>query len=355
MSATPTEPGRDQVDRAGPEEELGIAPDEMGAAPPALGRRILQPRTLVGFAIALAALYLAFKRGFALDFRDVWARMRSADALMLILAFAVYYTTFVFRAHRWRILLENVGYSRAAGYAMPSAAGLGEILYLSWFANCVTVARLGDAYRGYMLKRAAGVSFTVTMGTILAERLVDIVVLAGMMAISATIAFRGLLPSQAQGALIAGLVLSGVGLLGLLSMRRLRPLVEWVLPRRFHDHYAGFEAGVIGSFRRVPLLVLLSLIGWAIEGTTLYLTARAIGAPLSIGAAIVVALVGSLLTTVPFTPAGVGFSETGMVLALTQLGLDPTAAGAVALLNRAINYWSIVVLGAILYIFSRKK
>ena len=84
-------------------------------------------------------------------------------------------------------------------------------------------------------------------------------------------------------------------------------------------------------------------------------TALAIGAPLSIGGAIVVALVGSLLTTIPFTPAGVGFSETGMLLALTQLGLDPTAAGAVALLNRAINYWSIVLFGAILYIFSDKK
>ena len=60
------------------------------------------------------------------------------------------------------------------------------------------------------------------------------------------------------------------------------------------------------------------------------------------------ALVASLLTIVPFTPAGLGFTETGMVLVLTRLGLDPTAAGAVALLNRVINYWSIVIFGAIL-------
>jgi uncharacterized protein (TIRG00374 family) len=62
-----------------------------------------------------------------------------------------------------------------------------------------------------------------------------------------------------------------------------------------------------------------------------------------------------VLTTIPFTPAGLGFTEAGMVLILKQLGLDDNAAGAIALLNRVVNYWSIVVFGAILYIFSRKK
>jgi hypothetical protein len=45
-----------------------------------------------------------------------------------------------------------------------------------------------------MLKRSAGVSFTVTIGTILAERLIDLVVLAGLMAVSIFVAFRGILP-----------------------------------------------------------------------------------------------------------------------------------------------------------------
>jgi glycosyltransferase 2 family protein len=324
-------------------------------APPALERRVFQPRTLLGFVIALAALYFFYKRGFDLDFREVWARMRMANGPILLLAVAVYYTSFVFRALRWEALLANVGYSRKAGVPMPSTLGLGEIIYLSWFANCVTVARLGDAYRGYMLKRAAGVSFTVTMGTILAERLIDVVVLAGMMAVSALVAFRGVLPPEAERALIGGLVLAGVGLLGLASLRRLRPIFERLLPARLYAIYRGVESGVTGSFRRIPLLTGYSVIGWIIEASTLYLTAVALDAPLSPVGALVVALVASLLTTIPFTPAGLGVTEAGMVLVLTRLGLDPNAAGAVALLNRVINYWSIVVFGALLYVFSRKK
>lgn len=333
------------------------APAEPGGdeKPPALGRRIFRPQTFLSFAIAFAALYFFYRQSASLDLGTIWARIRAAKGGILLLALVVYYSSFVFRSLRWQTLLANVGYSRAAGMNIPRIFGLFEIIYISWFANCVTPARLGDAYRGFMLKKAAGVSFTVTMGTILAERLVDVIVLAAMMAASTLIAFRGALPQEAERALLGGVILAAIGLVGLVSLRRLRPLVEWVLPARFYGHYAGFESGVLGSFRRVPLLVTFSVIGWLIEGLTLYLTAAALDASLSLVGAIVVALVASLLTTVPFTPAGLGVTEAGMVLVLGRLGLDPNTAGAVALLNRVINYWSIVIFGFVLYLFSRKK
>lgn len=329
--------------------------DVVEEAPPALARRVFRPQTLLSFLVAFAALYFFYHRGFNLDLREVWARMWGADAAILALAFAVFYCSFLPRSLRWRVLLANVGYSRAQGYAIPSVAGLAEIIFLSWFANCVTIARLGDAYRGFMLKRAAGVSFGVTLGTILAERLMDLAVLALMMSATTLAAFRGALPAEARQALAGGLILSAVGIAGLLSLRRLRPLVDRILPGRLHAHYARLERGVIDSFRRVPLLALLSAFGWLIEGLTFYLTAAAVGAPISLVAAIVVALVAALLTAVPFTPAGLGVAEAGTVLVLGQLGLDPNAAGAVALLNRVITYWSIIGFGLVLYLFSRKK
>ena len=338
-----------------PRADPAEAEETAVTTPPEIGRRVFQPRTIIGFLIAIAVLYFFYRRGFNLDFGEVWAKMRSANGALLIVTFFVYYSSFIFRTLRWQRLLDNVGYSRKEGVPMPSALGLGEILYLSWFANCVTVARLGDAYRGYMLKRSAGVSFTVTMGTILAERLLDLVVLAGLMAVSVFVAFRGSLPPEAESALIGGVILAAVGLIGLASLRHLRPLIARVLPERLFRHYHGIESGIIGSLKGIPQLTGFSIAGWMIEALTLWLTARSLDAPLSIIGAMVVALVASLLTTIPFTPAGLGFAESGMVLVLGRLGLDPNLAGAVALLNRVINYWSIIVLGTILYLFSRKK
>ncbi len=281
--------------------------------------------------------------------------MRGASPGLFALAFAVFYGSFFLRALRWEALLDNVGYNRrATERPMPSAFGLTRIMYLAWFANCVTVARLGDAYRGYLLKREAGVSFAVTLGTVLAERLLDLLVLALMMGAGVLVVFHGSLPTEAAQALTAGLVLSAVGIVGLVAMRRFRRAFERVLPERLHAYYSRLEHGVTGSFRgRLPLLVAYSVGDWIAEAAALYATTAAVGAPVSVAGALVVALAASLLSGVPITPAGLGFTEAGMLVMLGWLGLDLPTAGAVTLLFRLINYWSIVALGFVLYVSLR--
>jgi hypothetical protein len=69
------------------------------------------------------------------------------------------------------------------------------------------LARLGDAYRSYLLKKVTGVSFVVTLGTVLAERLLDTFVLARMMDASLLVVFGGSLSMEATQLLSAGLVL----------------------------------------------------------------------------------------------------------------------------------------------------
>jgi uncharacterized protein (TIRG00374 family) len=224
-------------------------------------------------------------------------------------------------------------------------------MYLAWFANCVTVARLGDVYRGYLLKQEVGVSFTATLGTVLAERLLDLMVLVAMVGVGLLVVFHGTLPPEVAQSLLIGVIASVLGILGLLSVRRFRRTLDQLVPECFRAYYTSLEHGLVDSFHHLPLLVVYSVIGWLLEGTTLYLTAAAVGTPVSVAGALVVALVGSLLTTVPFTPGGLGFTEAGLVLLLGWLGLDASTAGAVTLLFRLINYWSIVVLGFGFYIF----
>ena len=318
-----------------------------------LGQRVFHPRNLVSLLVALIILYLVYWKLLGFDWHEVWASVWGTNAGLLLLAFAVFYCSFPVRALRWRALLCNVGYDPAFGYPMPSTFGLTRIMYVAWFANCVTVARLGDAYRGYLLKMEAGVPFAVALGTVLAERLLDLLVMAAMIGMGVLIVFGGSLPTEAAQALAAGLILSAVGIVGLLSMRRFRWAFEKVLPKRLHAHYSRLEYGVVGSFRRLPLLVAYSVAGWVLEGAALYATSAAVGAPVSVAGALVVALAASLLTAVPITPAGLGFAEAGMLVMLQWLGLDTSTATVITLLFRVINYWSIVVFGYVLYAFGR--
>jgi glycosyltransferase 2 family protein len=315
---------------------------------------VFRLRNVVSFLLALVVLYLMYRQLLGLDWGEVWASIRGTNLWLFAFAFAVFYGTFFLRALRWKVLLGNVGYSHTADHPMPSAFGLTRIMYLAWFTNCITVARLGDAYRGYLLKKATGVSFAVTLGTVLAERLLYLLVMAGMMGAGVLVAFGGSLPTEASQALVAGLILSGTGIVGLLAVRRFRWAFELILPKRLHTYYFRLEHGVIDSFRsRLPLLVAYSVTGWAMEGMTLYAVAAAVGAPVLVAGALVVALAASLLTVVPITPSELGFTEAGMLVMLQWLGLDISTASAVTFLFRVINYWSIIVLGFVLYFSSR--
>jgi uncharacterized protein (TIRG00374 family) len=73
------------------------------------------------------------------------------------------------------------------------------------------------------------------------------------------------------------------------------------------------------------------------------------------GVVVFTALAGSLLSTIPFTPAGLGAVEGASVAILSAFGVATGLAGAVAVMDRAINYWSNIPVGGLLYLVSRRK
>ena len=76
---------------------------------------------------------------------------------------------------------------------------------------------------------------------------------------------------------------------------------------------------------------------------------------LGLSGAVFVALIGSLLTAVPLSPAGLGIVEAGIVGVLTvAYGVPLAEATAIALLDRVISVFSIIVLGTIGYLASSK-
>ena len=95
-------------------------------------------------------------------------------------------------------------------------------------------------------------------------------------------------------------------------------------------------------------MILTGLI-WTTEALRLYLVVLALGFPdvqLGTSGAFFVALTGSLLTAVPFTPAGIGVVEAGVVGVLTLIyNVPPTEALAIVLVDRFISVLSIIFFG----------
>jgi uncharacterized protein (TIRG00374 family) len=339
-----------------PEDEAGPG------APPELGARLRQPRTLLAFAVGLGLLAVAILH-LDVNLAATWDVLRGANVPLYLLALVVYYVAFVFRSLRWRTFLRNVGFRRRAGVALPGVGGLGRILLLSWFVNCLLPAKLGDAYRAYLLKRHADVSFSKTMGTVLAERILDLLVLFGLLGIAAVVAFGAALPTAVLSLMELALALAVLLIIGLAGMRLLGGRIRGWLPLRLQATYHLFEQGTLQSFQALPTVTAYTIVIWLLEAARLYLVMLSLGVwrahpavPLFIG------LAGALLTTVPMTPAGLGFVESGLVsLLLLAGGLDliggmsAPVALSIALLDRSITYVSLVAFGAVLHLWPGKR
>jgi uncharacterized protein (TIRG00374 family) len=346
---------------AAPPTPAGTLPDEetegaITAEQVSLGRRLRQPRTVISIAVPLAIIvvFVALNRD---QLAEVPGLVLGASPLLVVAAFAIYYLGFPLRGLRWALLL------RGTGFVCPTKDAT-EIIFISWLVNCVVPAKLGDVYRAYLLKINSTASLSRTFGTVFIERVLDLFAISILGLAAGFWSFRTGLPPQIQVVAALGVAVVVILAAGLLFLRNLgrRVIAALPLPRRqtILDLYDRFEQGVFGAigWRGLPRLLVITACVWATESIRLWLVVQALafeGVAIGISGAVFVALIGSLLTAVPFSPAGLGIVEAGIIGVLTVVyGVPLAEATAIALLDRAISVFSIIVLGSLAYAISPK-
>jgi uncharacterized protein (TIRG00374 family) len=316
-----------------------------------LARRILNWRTILSVVFALVLLALAF-RTLGVNLGRTWNLISGANLGFLLLAFIAYYLTFPIRGFRWRFILARVG-------TRVGLRDATEILFLSWFVNCVVPAKLGDLYRAYLLKGNAGASASRTVGTIFIERIADILVIFGLALAAGFWSFRGRSRPEVDLIFLIGFIFALGLVVFVIGLRFWGDRIGPLLPERFRQLWDRFHEGSTGAlaFSALPVIGGATVIIWLLEGARLYLVIRALALPdvgLGISASVFVALAAALLTAMPLTPAGIGFVEAGIAGALLIYGVDQDPAVAVALTDRGISILTVIVLGGIFYLFSSK-
>src|SRR5215217_6490018 len=138
-----TQNGKEK-ERGVPGVRPSITPGDEAVGRPPLGGHVFRPRNVASLLLALVFLFLVSRQLLGVDGGEVWASIREANGWLFALAFLIFYCSYPLRALRWKRLLNNIGYGGVAGQPtgqpIPSVSGLTRIMYLAWFANCVTVA-----------------------------------------------------------------------------------------------------------------------------------------------------------------------------------------------------------------------
>ena len=314
--------------------------------PVSIRRRFLSAPTLLSFGVAAGVLLFLANR-FDVDWSATLDTIRGMNPWLYTLAFFAYYLSFGFRGARWRLLAGNAGVPASPGARLPSTLECSQLLIIGWFVNTIAWLRLGDAYRAYAFSEESGGGFSWSLGTILAERALDMAVIFAVLLVSAILLTTAQDAPASKYILVAASAMAFALVSLLLLMRRFGVRLARFLPRRLEAAYRSFQEGTLGSFKDVHVLIVLSLLGWALEITRLYFVIRALGLDVEPALVPVVALGHAILSTVP-TPGGVGVVEPG-ITGLLLISLERSDAVSTTLVDRSITYVSVLVIGGLVF------
>jgi uncharacterized membrane protein YbhN (UPF0104 family) len=302
----------------------------------------LRLRSLIVVGIISSCVAIALLVA-AVDPSRTLAVIRQATLEPLALGVGILSVQVVVRAARWRLLLGRDG----DGAQLPFGLVLRALL-IGYLGNAALPARLGEAARAGVVSRAADRPFGTVLGTVLLERLVDLVALALLVLVASLFA-----PVPTLVEAVAAVTL-GIGLAGGLALavvgQRLGGAVT-SSPVGLRQRAATFVrhvlAGAMDPGRGVIVTAgVLSLVAWMLDAGLFLAAAASLGISLPVGTAVIIAASGALATALPAAPGYVGTYDLAAAAVAVGLGLDPATAVALAAVVHVVVLVPIALAGA---------
>ncbi|WP_461040236.1 lysylphosphatidylglycerol synthase transmembrane domain-containing protein [Spirosoma harenae] len=271
---------------------------------------------VVSLAIAGGLLWFTFQQSH-LDAADLWQKISAADYRWVLLSGVFTIIAHWSRAERWRILLEPVVPQR------PTSLDATVSVLTGYLAN-MALPRAGEVARCGTLYRLSGVPVNVSFGTVVAERLFDLLMLILLLGATFVLEFDrlseffteflgGKLPQGSNGAVLlaaVGAVVLGIALLGWFLYNRYREaLGKHPLFQKVTGFLNGLLAGLLSvrKLHRPGAFIFHTLLIWTMYYLMSYVLFFALPATSGLGmlAGLTILVVGSLGMAAP-TPGGIG-------------------------------------------------
>ena len=318
-------------------------------------------KPLIGLAITVFFLALMISN---LKFQDVGAAFGQANYYYLIPAISITLVAYLVRAWRWQYILKP---TKPISYKTSYS-----IMMIGFMANNLLPARMGEFVRAYTLGTQEKISKSLSLATIVLERVCDGLTLIAFMGV-ALIVF----PSPQQNGATSfieifstAVFLGATVFLVFLIMREklvlriisfcMRPLPAG-LEHKAHGLLSSFVLGLhaLKRGRIVLSLVLISVLVWLLEASSYYLMLRAfqvdtkMSALELVGAGLLFLVFVNLGTMVPSAPGFFGVYQAAATIALGAYAVSTATAFSVALLTNTFQY--VLVTGIGLVFFTRRN
>ncbi|RPI66445.1 MAG: UPF0104 family protein [Ignavibacteriales bacterium] len=211
---------------------------------------------LLSFLLSAVFLYIAF---YDVDFQEVVRYVADASLFWIIIYVVVFFFSHYLRAVRWKIILHSVKKD-------ASIKNLFGALMIGYGVNCV-VPRLGEISRAVFVGRWEGLSKSSLFGTVIIERIIDILFLGLAVIVSVYLWSESLyinFPWLKSTLYITTILMAGI-------------IIFLIMTIKYKEHFYGFIIKIIGRFsekyaqKAVYIFEMLTLGFSSLKGTKNYL------------------------------------------------------------------------------------
>ena len=240
---------------------------------------------------------------------EIFELLLTARINWILLSILFLVIMFFFRAYRWKLLMENIG-------NFPQIKNVSYSLLLGSFINSFT-PKLGEIIRCTSLQKSSGIPVSKSFGTVISERIYDLIVLILAIAVILLFEFgrlRELIKTAVYSikkSVSANLLNLGLILLGLVLVIAALILISrhYKLLHKIRSFLKEFWATLRNTFRikSYRIFALQTVMIWFLMVLMNYCCLRSLPSTenLNLYFAFVVLFVGAIGWTIP-SPGGIG-------------------------------------------------
>ncbi|RKY87915.1 UPF0104 family protein [candidate division KSB1 bacterium] len=309
-------------------------------------------KLLLGILVSSLFVYLAFRK---IHVEEMLHAFGQLNCWYLLPALLFVFLSLWIRAVRWGYFLRPI--------KRVNLKALFSSLMIGYMANNIFPAHLGELLRAYSVGRTARVSSVSALASIIVERILDVLTLLLIFAI--TVLFQPF-PDYVQQSsyVIFGITMGGIIFLSALVYRT-EATLKFVLfcsrplPQKLSDRLQKFSRSLLEGFlslkqpRHYPVIVLTSILIWSCYIATVQCTIFAFGfhhnQNLPWVASIVILVMVGFSVAIPSSPGYIGTYHYFCMVGLSLYGIEASSAFSFAIVLHLLNFIPLTVAG--LYYF----
>lgn len=313
---------------------------------------------IIFLSLGILLLWLCFRK---IEFSQVIIYVKTAKYSWMLLSLVCLAISLFFRALRWNILIESLGYKTRLSTTYES-------VLIAYFANTV-FPRLGEVTRCGTLTKKENIPFDKSLGTVISERVLDLVVLFAMALLVIIFQWNllGSLITSWLNPLIEKIVNNAVlGTLIIVAAIALFAAIIFIFKKKKHllsqnrlyqkiaSMWNGFVDGIksIFTMKKKGLFIIYTLLIWGFYVVMTWLPFYMLPETSHLGLTEAVTLLGlATLGVVAPVPGGMGvYHFIGILLLNGFYGISESAAVSFVTINHTSQMIFYLVTGVIAYV-----